>query len=155
MNSSGPLISPAAKSRVQGLIASAVEEGGQIHLDGRNVQVQGYPLGNFVGPTIIEATTTMRCYQYAFLLSVLPSIIKYSLFSAKKYLALYSLSSRLTRSTMLWKSSIPTNMGMVPPSSLNQGLRRASSKMRSMPGRLVSMFLSLHLCLSSRGLVIR
>jgi len=59
----GPLISPAAKSRVEGLIASAVEEGGRIHLDGRNVQVQGYPHGNFVGPTIIEAMTTMRCYR--------------------------------------------------------------------------------------------
>jgi malonate-semialdehyde dehydrogenase (acetylating)/methylmalonate-semialdehyde dehydrogenase len=59
----GPLISRAAKSRVEGLIASAVEEGGRIHLDGRNVQVQGYPLGNFVGPTVIEAVTTMRCYR--------------------------------------------------------------------------------------------
>lgn len=64
MNFSGPLISPAAKSRIEGLIASAVEEGGQIHLDGRNVEVQGYPLGNFVGPTILEAATTMKCYRY-------------------------------------------------------------------------------------------
>jgi len=58
----GPLISPAAKLRVESLIASVEEEGGRIHLDGRNVQVKGYPLGNFVGPTIVEAATTMTCY---------------------------------------------------------------------------------------------
>ena len=62
---SGPLISPAAKSRVESLIASAEQEGGRIHLDGRYVQVKEYPLGNFVGPTIVEAVATMKCYQYA------------------------------------------------------------------------------------------
>ncbi|KAJ7042390.1 Aldehyde/histidinol dehydrogenase [Mycena alexandri] len=59
----GPLISPAAKERVTGLIASATEQGGRIHLDGRGVEVSGYPDGNFIGPTIIEADTSMRCYQ--------------------------------------------------------------------------------------------
>jgi len=59
----GPLISPAAKKRVTGLIASAEEEGGKIHLDGRGVVVPSYPNGNFVGPTVIEAVTTMRCYK--------------------------------------------------------------------------------------------
>ena len=60
---SGPVISPAAKQRVTGLIASAEEEGGVVVLDGRGLQVQGYPEGNWVGPTIIEATTDMRCYR--------------------------------------------------------------------------------------------
>ncbi|KAG6381050.1 methylmalonate-semialdehyde dehydrogenase [Boletus reticuloceps] len=59
----GPLISPAAKNRVERLVSSAVEEGGTIHLDGRGIDVQGYPNGNFVGPTIIEAKTTMQCYH--------------------------------------------------------------------------------------------
>jgi len=59
----GPLISPAAKSRVTGLIASVEEQGGKILLDGRGIQVPGYPDGNFVGPTIVEADTTMKCYQ--------------------------------------------------------------------------------------------
>jgi malonate-semialdehyde dehydrogenase (acetylating)/methylmalonate-semialdehyde dehydrogenase len=58
----GPLISPAAKERVTGLIASAEEQGGTIHLDGRGISVEGYPDGNFVGPTVIEASTEMRCY---------------------------------------------------------------------------------------------
>ncbi|KAG5653340.1 Methylmalonate-semialdehyde dehydrogenase [acylating] mitochondrial [Sphagnurus paluster] len=58
----GPLISPAAKERVVSLISSAEHEGGKIHLDGRDVKVSAYPNGNFVGPTIIEARTNMRCY---------------------------------------------------------------------------------------------
>ena len=62
---SGPLISPAAKARVEGLIGSAEKEGGKIVLDGRGIKVEGYPDGNFVGPTIIEADTTMSCYKYA------------------------------------------------------------------------------------------
>lgn len=68
----GPLISPAAKSRVESLIASAEKEGGRILLDGRNVQVPGYPLGNFVGPTVIEAATTMTCYRCVSLLFARP-----------------------------------------------------------------------------------
>ncbi|KAJ7293432.1 Aldehyde/histidinol dehydrogenase [Mycena rebaudengoi] len=58
-----PLISPAAKERVAGLIASADEQGGRILLDGRGIEVPGYPEGNFIGPTIIQADTSMRCYQ--------------------------------------------------------------------------------------------
>jgi malonate-semialdehyde dehydrogenase (acetylating)/methylmalonate-semialdehyde dehydrogenase len=59
----GPLISPAAKERVTRLISSADQEGGKILLDGRGVQVAGYPDGNFVGPTIIEGGTSMECYK--------------------------------------------------------------------------------------------
>ncbi|KZT72784.1 methylmalonate-semialdehyde dehydrogenase [Daedalea quercina L-15889] len=59
----GPVISPAAKQRITGLIASAEEQGGIIHLDGRGIQVPGYPDGNWIGPTIIEATADMRCYK--------------------------------------------------------------------------------------------
>jgi acyl-CoA reductase-like NAD-dependent aldehyde dehydrogenase len=32
-------------------------------LDGRNPSVAGYTDGNFVGPTILEATTEMDCYK--------------------------------------------------------------------------------------------
>lgn len=28
------------------------------------MHVEGYPLGNFIGPTIVEAVTTMKCYWY-------------------------------------------------------------------------------------------
>lgn len=60
---SGPVISPAAKARITSLIASAEEEGGKVVLDGRGIQVPSFPDGNWVGPTVIEATTTMRCYR--------------------------------------------------------------------------------------------
>jgi len=60
----GPLISPGAKDRVTGLITSAEEEGGTILLDGRNFKApDSYPYGNFVGPTIIQGRTSMKCYQ--------------------------------------------------------------------------------------------
>jgi malonate-semialdehyde dehydrogenase (acetylating) / methylmalonate-semialdehyde dehydrogenase len=47
------------------LISSAEKEGGNILLDGRDIKVEGYPDGNFVGPTVIEASTDMTCYKYA------------------------------------------------------------------------------------------
>ncbi|KAI0307697.1 methylmalonate-semialdehyde dehydrogenase [Multifurca ochricompacta] len=59
----GPVISPAAKERILGLIGSAEQDGGKIHLDGRHIKVPGYEHGNFIGPTIIEADTTMKCYE--------------------------------------------------------------------------------------------
>jgi len=59
----GPLISAAAKRRVEGIVEEAVKEGAKVHLDGRNVVVEKYPNGNFFGPTILEATTSMQCYQ--------------------------------------------------------------------------------------------
>ena len=61
------MISPVSKKRIEGLIASAEEQGGKILLDGRGLEVPGYPNGNWVGPTIIQATTDMRCYRSVFL----------------------------------------------------------------------------------------
>ena len=48
----GPLVSPAAKTRVEGLIDIGTKEGAELVLDGRNCRVEGYPKGNFVGPTV-------------------------------------------------------------------------------------------------------
>lgn len=60
----GPVISPAAKDRIEGLIASGEKEGAKVMLDGRNTSVDGYPNGNFVGPTVISGVTTdMTCYK--------------------------------------------------------------------------------------------
>lgn len=50
----GPLVDDALKQRVLGLINHAEKEGGKIILDGRNIKVEKYPNGNFVGPTIID-----------------------------------------------------------------------------------------------------
>ena len=47
-----------------GLIASGVEQGAKLVLDGRKPQVDGFEKGNFVGPTIFAGVTTdMRIYQ--------------------------------------------------------------------------------------------
>ena len=48
----GPLVSEAAKTRVEGLIETGRKEGAELVLDGRGCNVEGYPNGNFVGPTI-------------------------------------------------------------------------------------------------------
>ena len=60
----GPLVSPAALARVEGLIERGVQEGAQLLLDGRHPQVPGYPHGNFVGPTVFAGVdTAMDIYR--------------------------------------------------------------------------------------------
>ncbi|GAB7363538.1 hypothetical protein MBLNU230_g3806t1 [Neophaeotheca triangularis] len=60
----GPVISPEAKKRIEGLIASAEEEGATILMDGRGQKPEKYPNGNWVGPTIISnVTPDMKCYR--------------------------------------------------------------------------------------------
>ena len=60
----GPVISTRAKARVIDLINSGVEQGAELLLDGRDVNVPGYEKGNFVGPTIFNQVTTDMCiYQ--------------------------------------------------------------------------------------------
>ncbi|MEN6670114.1 CoA-acylating methylmalonate-semialdehyde dehydrogenase [Psychrobacter sp. B38] len=60
----GPLISTAAKARVEHLIGTGVEEGASLILDGRGITVEGFEKGNFVGPTIFDnVTSDMQIYQ--------------------------------------------------------------------------------------------
>ncbi|WP_430736907.1 CoA-acylating methylmalonate-semialdehyde dehydrogenase [Psychrobacter sp. VH5] len=60
----GPLISPAAKARVEHLIGTGVEEGASLLLDGRGITVEGFEKGNFVGPTIFDNVTSgMQIYK--------------------------------------------------------------------------------------------
>ncbi|GAA0903221.1 CoA-acylating methylmalonate-semialdehyde dehydrogenase [Luteibacter anthropi] len=60
----GPLISCAARERVEGFIASGVEQGATLDLDGRKPNVPGYEDGNFVGPTIFSNVKPgMRIYD--------------------------------------------------------------------------------------------
>ncbi|KAL2209858.1 Methylmalonate-semialdehyde dehydrogenase [Sarocladium strictum] len=60
----GPVISPQSKERIESLIASAEAEGATILLDGRGQTPEGYPNGNWVGPTIItNVTKDMKCYK--------------------------------------------------------------------------------------------
>ena len=53
----GPLVSKNARSRVERLIDTGVQQGARLLLDGRNVQVKDAPNGNFVGPTIFTGVT--------------------------------------------------------------------------------------------------
>ncbi len=60
----GPLVSPNAKKRVEGLIQQGVDEGAELLLDGRNLSVLNYEKGNFVGPTIFNnVTADMAIYR--------------------------------------------------------------------------------------------
>jgi malonate-semialdehyde dehydrogenase (acetylating)/methylmalonate-semialdehyde dehydrogenase len=50
----GPVISAAHKERVLGYIEKGIEEGAEPILDGRDIKVEGYPNGFFIGPTIFD-----------------------------------------------------------------------------------------------------
>merc|ERR1711957_568148 len=61
----GPVISAAAKTRVEGLIQSGVDDGAELLLDGRNPSVPaGCENGYFVGPTVFgKVKQGMRIYD--------------------------------------------------------------------------------------------
>jgi malonate-semialdehyde dehydrogenase (acetylating)/methylmalonate-semialdehyde dehydrogenase len=60
----GPVVSRAAKERILGLIETGVKEGATLSLDGRDVKVEGYEKGNFIGPTVFSGVTTdMTIYK--------------------------------------------------------------------------------------------
>jgi malonate-semialdehyde dehydrogenase (acetylating)/methylmalonate-semialdehyde dehydrogenase len=50
----GPVISAAHKERVLNYIEKGIEEGAEPILDGRDIKVEGYPNGFFIGPTIFD-----------------------------------------------------------------------------------------------------
>jgi malonate-semialdehyde dehydrogenase (acetylating)/methylmalonate-semialdehyde dehydrogenase len=53
----GPVVSRRALERILGYIEKGAQEGAQLLLDGRQVQVPGCPQGYFVGPTIFDGVT--------------------------------------------------------------------------------------------------
>ncbi len=53
----GPLVTKAAQERVKGLIGSGVEQGAKLLIDGRDLKIQGYENGFFVGPTLFDHVT--------------------------------------------------------------------------------------------------
>ena len=60
----GPVITAAAKARIEGLIDSGVKEGAKLVLDGRGFQMQGYENGFFVGPSLFDnVTPDMEIYK--------------------------------------------------------------------------------------------
>ena len=60
----GPQISVAARERILGYIAAGKEEGARCVLDGSECRVDGYPDGNWVGPTLFaDVTPDMSIYR--------------------------------------------------------------------------------------------
>ncbi len=60
----GPVITADAKSRIVGLIDDGVNAGAELVVDGRNISLQGYENGYFVGGTLFDRVTTdMRIYK--------------------------------------------------------------------------------------------
>ena len=60
----GPLVTKAAQDKVRGLIASGVDQGATLVVDGRDIKIQGYENGYFVGATLFDnVTTDMEIYK--------------------------------------------------------------------------------------------
>ncbi len=54
----GPLITPDHEQQVRNYVETGVQEGAELILDGRDVEVEGYENGNFLGPCIFRDVTT-------------------------------------------------------------------------------------------------
>ncbi|GAA2125873.1 MULTISPECIES: CoA-acylating methylmalonate-semialdehyde dehydrogenase [Arthrobacter] len=60
----GPVVAASAKERIEGYIASGVEEGASLVTDGRGLKVEGYDNGFWVGPTLFDnVTKDMKIYK--------------------------------------------------------------------------------------------
>jgi malonate-semialdehyde dehydrogenase (acetylating)/methylmalonate-semialdehyde dehydrogenase len=60
----GPIVTRQALERIEGYIATGVEEGATLVVDGRNCQVPGHEAGFFTGGTLFDhVTPEMRLYK--------------------------------------------------------------------------------------------
>ena len=60
----GPAQNTDLYNKIIKYIDSAIDDGGEILLDGRNYKNNKYPKGNFIGPTIItNINSNMKCYK--------------------------------------------------------------------------------------------
>ena len=60
----GPVITREHKEKIEQYISNGVEEGAKLILDGRNLKIQGYENGHFVGPTLFdEVSQDMKIYK--------------------------------------------------------------------------------------------
>ena len=50
----GPVVTAAAKERIESLIGTGEAQGAKVTVDGRGIKVPGYENGFFVGPTVID-----------------------------------------------------------------------------------------------------
>ncbi len=54
----GPVVTAAAKERIEGLIGTGEQQGAKVLVDGRGLSVPGFEDGFFVGPTLIDQVGT-------------------------------------------------------------------------------------------------
>ncbi|TKW67682.1 MAG: CoA-acylating methylmalonate-semialdehyde dehydrogenase [Paracoccus denitrificans] len=60
----GPVITKAAQDRINRLIGSGVEQGADLVVDGRGINIQGYENGFFCGPSLFDRVTPeMEIYK--------------------------------------------------------------------------------------------
>lgn len=60
----GPVITKASKDKITGLIDSGVAQGADLKVDGRNLSLQGYENGYFLGGSLFDnVTTDMDIYK--------------------------------------------------------------------------------------------
>jgi malonate-semialdehyde dehydrogenase (acetylating)/methylmalonate-semialdehyde dehydrogenase len=59
----GPVISPQSREHLEGAVDTAITEGGTVLLDGRGASVNGFPDGNWLGPTIVTARPGMELFD--------------------------------------------------------------------------------------------
>lgn len=59
----GPVISPESKVRLEEAVDKALAEGASVLLDGRGATVEGFPNGNWLGPTVVEADQGMAVFD--------------------------------------------------------------------------------------------
>ncbi len=60
----GPVISKEHKEKIENYIEKGIEEGADLILDGRNINIQGYEHGYFIGPTIFDkVNNSMKIYN--------------------------------------------------------------------------------------------
>ena len=50
----GPVITPASKIRIEGLVAKALADGAEMVVDGRGAVIPGFEQGNFIRPTLFS-----------------------------------------------------------------------------------------------------
>ena len=60
----GPVVTPEHKARIVQWIGTAVDEGSELVIDGRDFTLQGHEKGFFLGPTLLDRVTTgMKSYH--------------------------------------------------------------------------------------------
>ncbi len=73
----GPVITEAAKERIEGLISTGVDQGATLVTDGRGFSLQGYEDGFYVGPTLFDdVTEDMDIYKEEIFGPVLSTVRK-------------------------------------------------------------------------------